>query len=361
MNNSFTKLTLMLGVLMLIGAGCISFKGEGDSTAQFGVWKSVDGAATWEQMAAFPTAQGVGSIADVEVHEIVIDPSDRFAIYMGSISQGMFYSYDGATGWQRVREPILREGRVRAVAVDPSDKCTIYASRGQRLSKSTDCGRTFDNETYVEPRGDVIITDIEIDWFNPNVMYISNTKGEILKSTDAGGTWATLYRNGGFIRDLAIDNTDSRILMATTANRGIKRTVDGGINWNDVLTEGYDEYKGITEVWNLDQTDDGSVYWATTAYGLIRSRDRGDTWETVPLLTPPGSSKIDAMIVDPRDGDHVIYTSGSTIYISVNGGTRWDTEKMPSSGRAQDLLIDPADSSTIYMGTRQVEQTGGLF
>lgn len=361
MNNSFTKLSLMLGALMLVGAGCISFKGEADADAQFSVWKSVDGASTWQQMSAFPTAQGVASIANVEVHEMILDPSDRFAVYMGSIAQGMFYSYDGATSWQRVREPLLREGRIRAVAVDPSDKCTIYASRGQRLSKSEDCGRTFDTETYVEPRGDVIITDIEVDWFNSDVVYLANTKGEILKSVDGGNSWVTLYRNGGFIRDLVLDNTDSRVIMATTAKRGIKRTVDGGASWHDVLTDGYDEYQGITEVWNLEQTADGSVYFATTAYGLIRSRDRGDTWETVPLLTPPGSSQIDAMAVDPRDGDHVVYVSGSTIYISVNGGERWDTENMPSSARANDLMIDPSDSSTVYMGLRAVEETGGLF
>jgi photosystem II stability/assembly factor-like uncharacterized protein len=361
MNNSFTKLTLLIGALLMVGVGCISFKGDGDADAQYSVWKSVDGAASWEKKSAFPTAQGVGDISTVQVNELVVDPSDRFALYLGSIAQGLFYTYDGATSWQRVREPLLREGRIRAVAVDPKDKCTIYASRGQRLSKSEDCGRTFDTETYVEPRSDVIITDVEIDWFNPNVVYISNTNGEILRSSDGGETWLTLYRDGGFIRDLIIDNTDSRIIMATTAKRGIKRTVDGGQNWVGVLTTGYENFKGISEVWNIDQTQDGSHYWAITKYGLIKSLDRGTTWETVALLTPPGSSTINAMTVDPQDGDHVVYVSGSTVYTSVNGGARWDTNKMPANVRAFQLLIDPQDSSTVYMGMREVEQTGGLF
>ncbi|MBT6254159.1 hypothetical protein HOI83_02935 [Candidatus Uhrbacteria bacterium] len=361
MNNTFTKLSLMLGVLLLVGAGCISFKGEGSTDAEFGVWKSVDGAASWEKASAFPTAQGVGDISNIKVQELILDPSDRFALYMGSITQGLFFTYDGATGWQRVREPLLREGRISAVAVDPIDKCTLYAARAQRLAKSEDCGRTFDMETYVESRGDVVISDVEIDWFNPNVIYIANTKGEILKSADGGGTWATLYRNGGFIRDLVLDNTDSRIIMATTANRGIKRSVDGGVNWVDVLDEGYEQYKGITEMRNMEQTEDGSSYWAITAHGLIRSLDRGATWEVVPLLTPPGSSAVTALAVDPRDGNHVVYTSGSTFYTSVNAGARWDTEKMPSSARAFQLTIDPKDSSTIYMGMREVEQTQGMF
>lgn len=361
MNNSFTKLFLLLGAVTLAGAGCLSFGGSSNQPAEFGVWKSVDGAIKWEKMSAFPTSQGVGDLSDVQVHSFELDPSDRFALYMGSITQGLFFSYDGAGSWQRVREPLLKEGRIRSVAVDANDKCTIYASRGQRLSKSTDCGRTFDTETYVDPRTDVIITDTEVDWFNSNIVYVANTQGEILKSADGGGTWATLYRDGGFIRDLVIDNTDSRILLATTAKRGIKRSVDGGVSWSSVLTEGYDDYEGITEVWNVDQTVDGKVYWATTGYGLIRSRDRGETWEVVPLLTPPGSAGVDAMTVDPRNGDHVVYVSGSTIYVSVNGGARWDTEKMPSTGRAEDLLIDPTDSSIIYMGLRGVEESGGLF
>ncbi|MEK7108282.1 MAG: hypothetical protein AAB898_01285, partial [Patescibacteria group bacterium] len=135
MNRSFTRFAITLGALALLGPGCISFRGGGSGDV-FSVWKSVDGGVEWDLSAAYPTPQGVGSIANVEVNELVIDPSDRFTLYLGSIANGLFYSYDAAEGWMRPRENYLREGRVRAVAVDANDKCTLYVSRGQKLAKS---------------------------------------------------------------------------------------------------------------------------------------------------------------------------------------------------------------------------------
>ncbi len=359
---NFSKLFLVLGAVLLVGQGCISFKGDGEASGNYGVWKSIDGASTWEKMTAYPTPQGVGDLSSVNVNELILDPSDRFALYVGSVAQGLFYSYDAANSWMRVREPYLREGRVRAVAVDPRNKCTLYVARSQRLSKSVDCGRTFNTETFVDTRDQVVINDIEVDWFNTNNVYITNTVGEVLKSTDAGDTWKTIYRGGGAATDLEINNADSRILMLATAKRGIKRSVDSGENWVDILTDGYKKFEGIENVKEIQQTADGAHYWIATDNGLARSEDRGETWMPVSLLTPASSTNVVAVAVDPRNAEHIVYVAGQTIYVSVNGGSKWDTEKMPTNAWATQLSIDPTDSSTIYMGLRAVvEQSNSLF
>lgn len=358
MNRSMFQLTLLVGALTLLGAGCISFKGDGGE-AQYSVWKSIDGGVNWEKQAALPTPSGVGDISSVEVNELVVDPSDRFALYMGSIANGLFYSYDGGEGWNRVREPLLRDGRVRAIAVDPEQKCTVFVSRGQRLTKTTDCGRTFNTEMYVDPRADVIITDIEVDWFNPNVVYLTNTAGEILKSADGGVNWQTIYTKGGLARDLELDNQDSRILLLSTARQGLRRSVDGGINWVNVFAdENYKAFDGVQNVRDIVQTAAGDVYWVSTDYGLLTSTDKGATWNTVPLLA--AGTGITALAVDPRDGKHVIYVAGSTVYSTANGGARWDPERMPVSAQGFQVQIDPENSSLVYLGLRAFEEQSGL-
>lgn len=358
MNRTFTRLFLLAGALILVGQGCISFRGDGDG-AQFSVWKSVDGGAKWEKQAALPTPNGVGDISSVEVNEMIFDPSDHFALYIGSITNGLFYSYDGGEGWNRVREPLLREGRIRSIAVDPSDKCTLYASRGQRLSKSEDCGRTFNTEMYVDPRQDVVITDVEVDWFNPNVVYLTNTAGEVLKSADGGVNWQTIYNKAGFARDIELDNQDSRILLVSTARNGLRRSTDGGVNWTNMFAdERYDDYDGVENVRDIVQTAAGDVYWVSTDYGLLTSKDRGETWDPVPLLAE--GSGITALAVNPQDGNHVMYVSGSTIYTTVNGGSRWDPERMPVNARGFQLQIDPTNGSIVYLGMRAFEEQSGL-
>ncbi len=363
MNRTLARLALALGALALIGPGCLSFRGGGRGDV-FSVWKSVDGGVEWHIRAAYPTPQGVGDLSAVEVNELVMDPSDRFTLYSGSIANGLLYTYDAADGWTRPRENYLREGRVRAIAVDANDKCTLYVSRGQKLAKSTDCGRTFDTEVYVDPRSDVVITDVEVDWFNGNTVYLVNSVGEVIKSTDAAGSWTTIYRKGGFARDIELSNADSRVLILATAKKGMHRSGDGGQTWNEVLNnnlEAYRDLDGVENVNDVGQTKAGDALWASTEYGLIRSGDNGQTWNTVPLITPPSGVGITALAVDPRDGNHVMYVTGSTIYSTVNGGTRWETEQMPVVARAFQLIIDPEQSQTVYMGLRSIEEIETLF
>ena len=251
-----------------------------------------------------------------------MDPSDKFALYAGTDQDGLLVSLDGGDGWQRVREPSLREGRVRAVAVDPKDKCNIFVSRAQRLSKSTDCGRTFNTEAYVDTRGSVIVTDVEIDWYNSNIVYLTTTDGDVIKSTDAGESWATIYRASSEIRDLLIDLSDSRVLLVATARKGLHRSVDGGATWTDVLKDGYDDLKDVRKLVKLAQDKGGKTTLALSGAGLIRSADHGATWESVPLL-PTGSVKLTSLGVDPRDGRRIMLGAGATIYVTQDGGAKW--------------------------------------
>jgi photosystem II stability/assembly factor-like uncharacterized protein len=353
-------LPLSLFALVFFGAGCISFSGGGDTGPKLGVWKSVDGGQKWELATKLPTPQGVGSITTVSARELVIDPSDRFALYLGTDEHGMFYSYDGASGWMQVREPNLKEGRVRSIAVSPNDKCTVYASRGQRLYKSEDCSRTFNSEAYVDNRGTVLLSDVEVDWFNPDVVYLTTSEGEVLKSSDQAKTWATVYRSKSHIRDLHIDATDSRIILITTARQGIHRSTDSGASWSKVLEEDSElkELVHIKRTTHLEQDASSNYTWATSDYGLLLSRDKGATWAVVPLVTPPDSIKISALAVNPRNGAQIMYASGQTIYKSENAGADWDTEKVPATGEVFELLIDPIDSNTVYLGAKAVEDEG---
>lgn len=361
MNKSYLTIATFLMAFVLVGAGCISFKGS-EGSATFGVWKSIDGGAQWALSSALPTPTGVGTISGVSVGEFVLDPSDRFATYLGTMQSGLFYSWDAAAGWDRPRSTELREGRIRSIAVDPSDKCTLYVSRGQKLHKSEDCGRTFNPEAYVDTRIDVVISDVQVDWFNPDIVYITTTDGDVIKSSDKGRSWATIYRSGGEIKELLIDSQDSRILMVATARRGLHRSTDSGLTWTDILKQDkYDKMIDVRKMSSVSQDSQGKYTWASTEFGLIKSMDRGESWEAVPLLTKSGQATISALAVDPQDGSHVVYSAGSTLYLTYNAGAQWDTEKMPSAGLATQLMFDPKEANVIYMGVRAVETQGGLF
>jgi photosystem II stability/assembly factor-like uncharacterized protein len=91
-------------------------------------------------------------------------------------------------------------------------------------------------------------------------------------------------------------------------------------------------------------------------YGILVSRDTGQTWEALNLLTKPGSVEIYSLAVDPNDSKRLYYATASTFYRSQNGGVSWVTKKLPSSRAATYLLVDAKDSNVIYMGMTKIEK-----
>ena len=53
---------------------------------------------------------------------------------MLSIDSGLFYSYSGSAGWEQPDQ--IKGGTVKAVAVDPKSKCTIYIVIGNMIYQS---------------------------------------------------------------------------------------------------------------------------------------------------------------------------------------------------------------------------------
>lgn len=356
----FTRLLPLLAVLVLTGAGCISVKSSKNDSAALGVWKSVDGGSTWARASAVPTASGVGSFSKVAVSELVQDPSDQFAWYVGTDSSGVLMSLDGAASWQQPREPYVTSGRVRAIAVDPKMPCTVYVSRANRIAKSVNCLRSFDTEAYVDARAAAVITDIELDWYNPSAVYASTNEGDVLKSNDAGETWSVLLKAAGEVNDVLVDRSDSRIVLAAFTRNGLRRSIDGGETWADAFEGNKEMQKIAKRMTRMAQDRSGAHTWAIAQGGLIHSQDHGATWEAMKTL-PTGEVAITALAVDPQNGTHVYMAAGGALYETSDGGVTWSAEKLPSGLPVIQLAFDLFNSKTLYLGFGQVEKTERLF
>ncbi len=352
--NKKIALIPLLGSLMLFGVGCISFSSDGTSTgSDGGIYKSANRGDQWTQKVSVPATGGEQkSIGGVNVVYLTQDPQDTNAIYIGTANSGMFYSYDGGDTWQRPAQ--LSSGRVASIAVHPKDKCTIYATSTNRLLKSEDCSRTWE-PTYLDARTDRQTTAALIDFFNPSTVWVATDSGDILKSTDAGRSWANQITFKSAVRQLHMIASDSRRLYAATKSNGIYRTDDSGINWKE-LAEGYREFSGAIEFSDMALgVSDPAVVIMASRYGLIRSRDYGETWESVDLLTPPRSTIIYSVAVDPKDVNAIYYGTGTTFYRSPNGGVNWIPKKLPTSRTASVLNVDSANSNVLYMGVTKIK------
>lgn len=343
---------LLLAGTTLMGQGCISFGGGGTKAGiDGGVFKSTDKGENWVQKVAV-AATKPASINNVNVVTMIFDPQDSRTIYLGT-ENGLFYTLDGAESW--FQAGALSSGKVSAVAIDAKDKCNLYAAIGNKVFKTTDCTRTWQN-IYVDTRADQVVTALASDSYNPNIIYAGLSGGDLIKSVDGGISWTVIRRFENQVAKILINFYDTRIIYVATLGAGIWKSTDGGTNWVD-LNEKLREYDGSMEFKNLvlDFSKKDSLVLASK-YGLLRTLDGGLTWESIQLLTPPGSVDIYSLALNPQNGNEIYYGTSSTLYKSNDGGAKWVTRKLPTTRAATYLLVDPNNGNIVYLGTTKFKK-----
>ncbi|HUA86966.1 MAG TPA: hypothetical protein VMB85_24085 [Bryobacteraceae bacterium] len=190
-------------------------------------------------------------------------------IYIATGGGGVWKSVNEGTTW----EPIFEHedvGAIGAVAADPSNPDTIWVGTGEAnprnsvswgdgVYKSADGGKTWKNLGLKET---MHIARIRIDPRNPDVVYVAalghiwgaNPQRGVYKTTDGGVTWNQVLKinDDTGVVDLVMDPHDSNTLYAAAyemrrdgfaggdpgkqwgPGSGIYKTTDGGRNWRKV-------------------------------------------------------------------------------------------------------------------------------
>ncbi len=354
------RASFLLGfsALVLAGAGC-ALPGTSskslDTAADGGIFHTINAGDTWAQTVVLPTIKGIGSLAGANIVALSVDPQDADVWYAGTRENGLVFSLDGAASWQRPRLDVLRDGVITAVEADAKSTCTLYVAKPQRLYKTVDCLRSFDQDAFVETRSNVHIVGITVDWYNPKNIWLAENNGDVQKSEDGAKTWRRVLNGSHAITALLMSRSDSRMVMVGTSGNGFFRTVDGGKTW----TQSGDELKkmrGADTVSGLAQDVKGTTLVAATNYGLLRSKDFGVTWEPLSLLTAPGQLKIQALAVGPASGDMIAYAVAGTFYRSLDGGKNWTTHQLISGRTPTKLLVDPKTPAAYFLSVLAPEK-----
>lgn len=161
-----------------------------EPTVANGIFKSVDGGATWQHASAgLDRVGGVGS-SHYNILALAIDPTDPDVLYAGGFrsisdfSDGrVFKSVDGGANWTSISVGIAGAD-VRALLVDPADPDTVYAGVGggtlsdpSGVYRSIDGGLTWNSFSIGLPADST--TALSLD---------PHTPGRLLAGT-VGGLW----------------------------------------------------------------------------------------------------------------------------------------------------------------------------
>lgn len=338
--------------LLLVGQGCVSLSDSGPTTSgPAGMFVSTNKGEIWQSVSILPEADGAKNISNVSVYRLFPDPSDAAALYWATRENGYYFSYNEGRTWQQPLQSLM-SGFVYSIAVHPEDRCTIYVANGPNVLQSTDCSRSW-KDVYRESRVDVNVVTVVFDRFSPDIVLLATSNGDILRSLDKGGSWQVRARLNTLVGEMFGDSLEPDTYYLATRNNGLYRSVDGGTNWVSLQDKmagfsGSNEFRRFV----VDQKN-GSLYWVST-YGILVSRDGGDSWRSVDLITPPGSAQIYGFAVNPQNDKEIYYTatinSRSTFYKTEDGGLTWITKKLPSGQLPTVLHVHPEKGDIVYLG-----------
>jgi photosystem II stability/assembly factor-like uncharacterized protein len=352
MSRMFSSIALLLCVVVFAGAGCsVGTSKKAATEGPAGIFVSTDKAENWQPLSTLPEPDGVKTLDQVSIFRLIDDPQDPSALYWASRSHGLYFSYDDGKFWQHAGGP-LATGFVQAVAVSPIDKCTVYATNGTVVYKTTDCSRTYE-EVYRDPTG-TRITSLVFNPFGKHEIFLSKISGDILMSANGGESWSVKRRFGTAIQSLQFDRGIQNVMYAASQENGLFRTDDLGATWiqiNKPLKDvpGGLKYRRLV----VHPTRGGVIYWLSQ-YGILQSFDRGENFKPLDIDSQPGSVDIYTLAVNPKNDKEMYYTataSGrSALYKTTDGGASWSTQKLPTGQLPTILRVHPENDSVVYLG-----------
>lgn len=367
MSSKKIYLSLMFPALLILLSACSlslnSGTGTSDGAADLGgAFLSSDSGGSFKSQSFTPSVSGKpGNIVGVNVKSLTMDPSDNAAVYMATYGQGLYYTYNILSGWLEVAN--LPKVTVNAVAVNPKNKCDIYAVYANRLVRSVDCTRTW-SQTYLDAKPETIFTALAIDSYNPKNVYLGTSSGDILKSIDGGYSWRALKRLENPIASITLSPKDTRHVYVTTknaqffsffTNKATNADNSEDIEANFAVTDWSDPNKVLQDLAigsvykDLAITADDQLFLAT-AQSIVRSPDYGITWQKLNLLPAEKDAIIKTVAVNPKNSQEIYYATNLTFFKSSDGGVTWSNKKLPTSRSASDILVDYKNPNIVYLG-----------
>jgi photosystem II stability/assembly factor-like uncharacterized protein len=313
-------------------------------------YRSFDGGATWERLND-PEKIDVSGKAAYSFNKIAVHPDNPDIIYI--LSSGMIYTLDGGKTWPSGREATrfrTNFGDNRTIWIDPRDGDHIFLGSDGGIYETWDGGENMMHYHHI-PLGEIYM--VEVDNEVPYNIYIGLQDHETWKGPSNSwsgeistedwvitGMWDGMYTR--------VDPENNRWLYFTSqfgAHHRVDQQMGERVSIIPEVPEGGERYR---YTWNtpvaISPHNSSTIY--AGAQKLLRSPDRGETWEEIsPDLTLNDKEKIagtghvmyctiTSMDESPvEEGLIWVGTDDGRIHLTRNGGKSWkeftrDLEKM---------------------------------
>lgn len=330
-----------------------------------GLTISYDKGKTWK----FP----IRELPMIQFFNLGYDLSTPFRVFGSIQDHGSYYGVvDLSRGRDRVPavefEDILG-GEGTTHSMNTADNNTIYASNFygalaraemDNFPQSTKnlLPRMFPDESPL--RGEWVAPTL-VSPHNPDIIY--HGMQCLMMSKDRGNTWEFIspdlsYNNPKKMGDISyqtisvFDESPLRfgLIYAGTDDGRLWRTKDGGKNWSEIRNGAVPE-KFVSRI-IASKYDIATVYMTQTGKRdddfqvyIWKSTDFGDTWQDISGNIPLGP--VNTIREDPVNQNILYAGTDGAVFVSKDGGKKWDLLGNLQFTYVHDLAIHPRDNMII--------------
>ncbi|MFP4845551.1 VPS10 domain-containing protein [Winogradskyella sp. PE311] len=330
-----------------------------------GVWKSLDGGASWTVL--------TDNLANIDVYALAIDPMVNSTYYWGSTGGSIFKSIDSGSTW--TLHGSLPGGTVNRILIDPTNTSKMYASaQSGGLYASLNGGvswRIIDNDATTG-------YDFEFKPGDPNTVYASGSKffistdGGITFTTDGGlDVWEQEFVSGTTSWTTASSNQNNTVTPKTGSGLGLFYIGNFSAPSTRLVTPSMDLSGAInpevkfsyTQVnWEGDIDELKVLYKTSTAGNWIELENytaEVTSWSDITISLPNVSS--DYYVAFEGTSNYGRGLTLDDISVETNAGVifsdGFETSSNAFSSGPKMIGVSPANPSVVYV----VESSGGIF
>ena len=341
---------------------------RGNVSSGDGIYKSVDAGKTWKSI-GLKNSRHVPRIRIHPKNPDVVYAAVLGDLYKSSNDRGVYKSVDGGASWKKVLFSNADAGAIDLI-IDPNNARVLYATTwnvrrtpyslssggdGSAIWKSIDGGDTWTNISANEglPKGLWGISGVTVSPVNSDIVWalIENKKGGIYKSTDAGKTWKLinserkLRQRAWYYTRLYADTQDENGLYVL--NVRYHRSKDGGKTYetfNAPHGDHHDLWMAPEDNQRMIIGDDG---------GAQVSFDAGENWTT--YHNQPTSQFY--RVTTDNHFPYRIYGAqqdNSTVRIAHRTNGRFISEsdwESTAGGESAHIAVDPNNNDIVYGGS----------
>jgi photosystem II stability/assembly factor-like uncharacterized protein len=317
------------------------------------------------------------------IDDLAVLGRDPRVFYIAAATGGLWKTENGGITLRPVFDSAGGMVSIGAVAIATDDPNLVWVGTGENnnrqssswgdgIYRSADGGRTWKHMGLAESKQ---IARILVDPVDHDVVYVAalgdlwKSGGErgIYKTLDGGLTWTKVLDGGPDAggTELVMDPTNNKVLYAALYQRrraswgfngggpqsGIWKSTDAGRTWSR-LTNGIPE--GPLGRIGLDlYRSNPSVVYARIEHekegGVYRSDDGGASWRKMGS-TNPRPMYFGIIRVDPQN-DLRVYVPGVQLHVSDDGGKTFRTaEEMKIHVDFHAMWVNPADPDYLIIG-----------